>query len=64
VDTTQARGVSQSLLVQDVYGAVCHIEVTDRLTDRAPWKGVLHSGEGKVYTFTGLRLVRRTSRTR
>lgn len=59
-----SRAVSWSLLVQDTYGAVCHIEVTDRLVERAPWIEILHSGEGRVYNFTGLRLVRRTSRAR
>ena len=59
-----APSVSWSLLVQDAYGAVCHIEVTDRLAEKAAWTEILDSGEGRVYNFTGLRLVRRTSRSR
>ncbi|XP_077982361.1 DNA repair-scaffolding protein-like [Glandiceps talaboti] len=51
-------------LLQDMHGAFCELQLPHSCTHEQTWSQCIRHGQGKVYVFSGLRVVQRTNRLR
>ncbi|KAJ7381528.1 hypothetical protein OS493_001676 [Desmophyllum pertusum] len=53
-----------TLLVQDIHGMCAEIQVPQTFQDSFDWNSCIVKGEGKVYTFSHVKVIQRTNRLR
>ncbi|XP_078365898.1 DNA repair-scaffolding protein-like [Oculina patagonica] len=64
VDEDENEEIRWTLLVQDTHGMCAEIQVPPEFQESRDWHSCIEKGEGKVYTFSHMRVVQRTNRIR
>ena len=50
--------------MEDIHGSFCAVQLPDYAKSQKPWSTLIEEGEGKLCTFTGLRVQQRLIRVR